>query len=134
MGPVADKTQKKTETDTSSKETKGAGTAAQKGRAKPTLTAAQQTAKDDAVRKDRHQAVDVALAQIEKQFGKGAIMKFDEREKLTVESIPTGSLALDLALGVGGIRRKAASLPSSTRNMPSIRNMPRTSASMSMNC
>ncbi|MSU76192.1 recombinase RecA [Patescibacteria group bacterium] len=71
--------------------------------AKPTLTAAQETAKKDAVRKDKLQAVDVALAQIEKQFGKGAIMKFDEREKLAVESIPTGSLSLDLALGVGGI-------------------------------
>ncbi len=54
-------------------------------------------------RQEKLRAVDVALAQIEKQFGKGAVMKLDDRAKLTVESIPTGSLALDLALGVGGI-------------------------------
>ncbi|MEX1113265.1 MAG: recombinase RecA [Patescibacteria group bacterium] len=58
---------------------------------------------DDALRKEKAQAVDMALAQIEKQFGKGAIMRFDEHSKIVVETIPTGSLALDLALGVGGI-------------------------------
>lgn len=56
-----------------------------------------------AVRTDKQVAVDMALAQIEKQFGKGAVMKLDEQAKLHVESVPTGSLALDLALGVGGI-------------------------------
>ncbi|MDP4000076.1 MAG: recombinase RecA [bacterium] len=45
----------------------------------------------------------MALAQIEKQFGKGAIMKFDENSKVAIDAIPTGSLSLDLALGVGGI-------------------------------
>ncbi|MEX2043584.1 MAG: recombinase RecA [Patescibacteria group bacterium] len=45
----------------------------------------------------------MALAQIEKQFGKGAIMKFDENSAVAIDAIPTGSLSLDLALGVGGI-------------------------------
>ncbi|MDZ4248071.1 MAG: recombinase RecA [Patescibacteria group bacterium] len=45
----------------------------------------------------------MALAQIVKQFGKGAIMKFDENSKVAIDAIPTGSLSLDLALGVGGI-------------------------------
>ncbi len=58
---------------------------------------------DNTLRKEKAQAVDMALAQIEKQFGKGAIMRFDEHSKIVVETIPTGSLALDLALGVGGI-------------------------------
>lgn len=59
--------------------------------------------KDTAVRAEKQRAVDLALSQIEKQFGKGAIMKLDESSKLHIESIPTGSLSLDLALGVGGI-------------------------------
>jgi recombination protein RecA len=46
-----------------------------------------------------------ALAQIERQFGKGSIMKMGDFEKMTVEIIPTGSIALDLALGVGGLPR-----------------------------
>ncbi|HEY8108616.1 MAG TPA: recombinase RecA [Patescibacteria group bacterium] len=57
----------------------------------------------DKVRKEKTEAVDMALAQIEKQFGKGAIMKFDADSKMNVESVSTGSLSLDLALGVGGI-------------------------------
>ncbi|KLU67996.1 protein RecA [Desulfosporosinus acididurans] len=50
-------------------------------------------------------ALDVALAQIEKQFGKGSIMKLGESATMSVDVIPTGSLALDLALGVGGVPR-----------------------------
>ena len=46
-----------------------------------------------------------ALAQIERQFGKGSIMKMGEFEKMAIEVIPTGSIALDLALGVGGVPR-----------------------------
>lgn len=54
----------------------------------------------------RLQAIKIAMEQIEKQFGKGSIMKFGERtEKMGVEVIPTGSIALDLALGVGGLPR-----------------------------
>src|SRR5213592_1374449 len=54
---------------------------------------------------ERSKAVDAALATIEKQFGRGAIMKLGSRDKLVLETIPTGSIALDLALGVGGIPR-----------------------------
>jgi recombination protein RecA len=54
---------------------------------------------------ERGKAVDAALATIEKQFGRGAIMKLGSRDKLVLETIPTGSIALDLALGVGGIPR-----------------------------
>jgi recombination protein RecA len=55
---------------------------------------------------DRQRALDLALAQIEKQFGKGSIMKLGEASaKLQVEAISTGALALDLALGVGGVPR-----------------------------
>lgn len=50
-------------------------------------------------------ALDSALSQIKKSFGEGAIMTMSESSKLKVESIPTGSLSLDLALGVGGIPR-----------------------------
>ena len=69
--------------------------------AKQAQTAAQVAAA--AVKTEKLKAVDLALAQIEKQFGKGAVMKLDEHAKLQVEAIPTGSLALDLALGVGGV-------------------------------
>ena len=54
---------------------------------------------------ERGKAVDAALATIEKQFGRGSIMKLGSREKLQIDTIPTGSIALDLALGVGGIPR-----------------------------
>ncbi len=54
---------------------------------------------------ERGRAVDAAILAIEKQFGRGSIMKLGSAEKLAVESIPTGSIALDLALGVGGIPR-----------------------------
>ncbi len=53
----------------------------------------------------RKKAVELALTQIEKQFGKGAIMKLGEVKAAPVEAIPTGSLSLDLALGVGGLPR-----------------------------
>src|SRR5512135_860834 len=53
-------------------------------------------------RTDRTTAVANALLQIEKQFGKGSIMKLGGREKIEVQSIPTGSISLDAALGVGG--------------------------------
>jgi recombination protein RecA len=54
---------------------------------------------------DREKALDMALAQIDKQFGKGAIMKMGERTNMAIETIPTGALSLDLALGVGGLPR-----------------------------
>jgi recombination protein RecA len=54
---------------------------------------------------ERSKAVDAAILAIEKQFGAGAIMKLGSAQRMQVESIPTGSIALDLALGVGGIPR-----------------------------
>ncbi|HEX5578216.1 MAG TPA: recombinase RecA, partial [Candidatus Limnocylindria bacterium] len=54
---------------------------------------------------ERARAVDAAILQIEKQFGRGAIMRLGDRGALSVEVIPTGSVALDLALGVGGVPR-----------------------------
>ncbi|WOC32530.1 MULTISPECIES: recombinase RecA [Caproicibacterium] len=58
---------------------------------------------DDA--KDKEEALKTALAKIEKQFGKGAVMRLGQNEAMHVESIPTGSLSLDLALGIGGFPR-----------------------------
>ena len=54
---------------------------------------------------ERSRAVDAAILQIEKQFGRGAIMRLGDRGAMAVEVIPTGSVALDLALGVGGVPR-----------------------------
>ena len=54
---------------------------------------------------EREKALDVALAQIEKQFGKGSIMRLGQNAKMAVEVIPTGAIALDIALGVGGMPR-----------------------------
>ncbi|HLB65384.1 MAG TPA: DNA recombination/repair protein RecA, partial [Anaerolineales bacterium] len=54
---------------------------------------------------DRQKALDAAVSQIKKQFGDGAVMRLGEASHLKVEVIPTGSLALDLALGVGGVPR-----------------------------
>lgn len=54
---------------------------------------------------DKQKALDTALAQIEKQFGKGAVMKLGQNTTMNVEAISTGSLSLDLALGIGGLPR-----------------------------
>jgi recombination protein RecA len=54
---------------------------------------------------DKQKALEIALSQIDKQFGKGSIMKLGESPRMTVETISTGSLALDIALGVGGVPR-----------------------------
>jgi len=54
---------------------------------------------------DRQKALELALSQIEKQFGKGSIMKLGQGVKADVEAIPTGALTLDLALGIGGLPR-----------------------------
>lgn len=52
---------------------------------------------------DRQRALDVALGQVEKTFGKGAIMRMGDESREAVEAIPTGSLSLDIALGIGGL-------------------------------
>ena len=56
-------------------------------------------------RAGREKALDMALSQIEKQFGQGAVMKMGDKGSMAIESIPTGALALDLALGIGGLPR-----------------------------
>jgi len=59
----------------------------------------------DRERLERYKALEVTLSQIEKQFGKGAIMRLGQNTKLDIPAIPTGSLALDVALGIGGVPR-----------------------------
>jgi recombination protein RecA len=54
---------------------------------------------------DRDKALEMALGQIDKQFGKGSIMRLGEKGHVGIEAIPTGALALDLALGIGGLPR-----------------------------
>src|SRR3984957_19203626 len=54
---------------------------------------------------DRDKALDTALGQIEKQFGKGSVMRMGDNLGMNIESIPTGALSLDLALGIGGLPR-----------------------------
>lgn len=52
---------------------------------------------------DREKALETALAQIDRQFGKGSVMRLGSQERAMIESIPTGSIALDVALGIGGL-------------------------------
>jgi recombination protein RecA len=54
---------------------------------------------------DREKALDAALVQIERQFGKGSVMRLGEQARVAVDVIPTGSIALDVALGIGGLPR-----------------------------
>ena len=54
---------------------------------------------------DKEKALDIALAQIEKQFGKGSVMRMGSKETMKVDAISTGSLSLDIALGIGGLPR-----------------------------
>ena len=54
---------------------------------------------------DKEKALSLAIEQIEKEFGKGAIMRLGEKSKIEVDVIPTGAISLDIALGVGGIPR-----------------------------
>jgi len=73
------------------------------------MAAAKANARDNAPRatssNNREQALDTALAQIERQFGKGSIMRLGQEERVPVEIISTGSVALDIALGIGGLPR-----------------------------
>ena len=54
---------------------------------------------------DREQALDVALGQIERQFGKGSVMRMSDQAAVSIGAVSTGSLALDLGLGIGGLPR-----------------------------
>ncbi len=63
------------------------------------------TRASDVKPEDKAKALETALAQIKKQFGEGAVMRLGQDNALNVEAIPTGSLSLDLALGIGGLPR-----------------------------
>jgi recombination protein RecA len=54
---------------------------------------------------DREKALDAALAQIDRQYGKGSVMRLGDEARVPIEVIPTGSIALDIALGIGGLPR-----------------------------
>src|ERR1041385_7566440 len=54
---------------------------------------------------DKSKALSAALSQIERQFGKGSVMKLGKSDKIEVEFVPSGSLGLDIALGIGGLPR-----------------------------
>ena len=72
---------------------------------KSTASASNATSASTAGMTEREKAIDLTLTQIERRFGKGAIMKLGDAAKVHVEAIPTGSISLDLALGVGGVPR-----------------------------
>ena len=57
------------------------------------------------ISEERKKALDIALSQIEKNFGKGSVMKLGEVGSVNVDAIPTGALSLDIALGIGGVPR-----------------------------
>src|SRR3989338_9171940 len=59
----------------------------------------------DRERQERQKVLEATLSQIEKQFGKGSVMRLGQDTKFDIAAIPTGSLALDLALGIGGLPR-----------------------------
>ena len=54
---------------------------------------------------EKKKALDVAISQIEKQFGKGSVMRLGDTNITSIDVIPTGSLDLDIALGIGGLPR-----------------------------
>jgi recombination protein RecA len=64
---------------------------------------AEKTVTSDKINSDKAKALELAISQIEKRFGKGSVMKLGENTKTAIDVIPSGSLSLDLALGVGGI-------------------------------
>ena len=63
------------------------------------------TAKAAAASDERKKALEAALQQIERNYGKGAVMRLGQHHGMQIDSIPTGSMALDAALGVGGLPR-----------------------------
>ena len=58
---------------------------------------------ENGVSKNKKEAIEMALLQIEKSYGKGSVMKLGDKQHLSVESLPTGALSLDIALGLGGL-------------------------------
>ena len=64
-----------------------------------------ETKEEAAIREGKDKALKMALDKIEKDFGKGSIMRLGDKSSVNVDCIPTGALALDIALGVGGVPR-----------------------------
>lgn len=81
------------------------GTPRQSVGSHPVTVSPQRKEKPMAQAADREKALESALAQIDRQFGKGSVMRLGSNERAPVEVIPTGSIALDVALGVGGLPR-----------------------------
>ncbi len=69
---------------------------------------------------DRQKALDNTLAHLEKTFGKGAIMRLGDNANMNVEAISTGSLSLDMALGIGGVPRGVSSIFSNINQMDGV--------------
>ena len=69
------------------------------------MTKQRPDARGEMMIEERSRAIDLAIGQIEKQFGRGAIMRLGEHNTLEIEAVPTGSLSLDIALGIGGVPR-----------------------------
>ena len=96
-----------------------------------------QTTKKTQEIKEKNKSLEAAISQIDQNFGKGSVMRLGQQEALDVEAISTGSLSLDLALGIGGlpkgknnrnlwsrvIRKNNLSFTSSSRGSKSWRNM-----------
>jgi recombination protein RecA len=72
---------------------------------RPVRIATQDKREKKEMAEERAKALDAALGQIEKQFGKGSVMRMGDNLSMNIESIPTGALSLDLALGIGGLPR-----------------------------
>ena len=70
---------------------------------KNNLKVVKSTKDQEADNKEKNKALDAAIAQITDNFGKGSVMKLGEKRAMDIESISTGSLSLDLALGIGGL-------------------------------
>ena len=86
---------------------------------------------------DKQKALDAALGQIERAFGKGSVMKLGQSDTIEVEAISTGSLGLDIALGIGGLPKgRVIEIygPESSGNMHSIRFMHASLVSTSRSC
>ena len=66
---------------------------------------AEEKEKDDKGLTEKEKMLDLALKQIQKDYGEGAVMKLGENQKMNIRAISTGSLNLDIALGIGGVPR-----------------------------
>ena len=73
---------------------------------KNSLKVVKSTKAQEADGKEKNKALDAAISQITDNFGKGSVMKLGQRRAMDIESVSTGSLSLDLALGIGGLTKR----------------------------